>query len=85
MVAVPDIIRFEDHDGDGKAEKREVIFTGLQSEAAKLNGEKDRYAVGQSIPLERFVPGEYTIKVELLDTVLNKSYEMEKQFRVQQP
>jgi putative membrane-bound dehydrogenase-like protein len=36
-VAVPDLIRFEDTKGTGKADKREVIFTGLQSEAPRLN------------------------------------------------
>ncbi len=37
VVAVPDIIRFEDRDADGRAEKREVIFTGFHSEAPRLN------------------------------------------------
>ncbi len=37
VLATPDLIRFEDHDGDGRAEKREVIFTGFQSEAKALN------------------------------------------------
>ena len=54
-----------------------------QAEAAKLNGEKDRYAVGQAIPLEKFLPGDYTIKLTIVDTVLGKNYDLEKQFRVQ--
>lgn len=37
VLATPDLYRFEDHDGDGRAEKREVIFTGFQSEAKALN------------------------------------------------
>ena len=52
------------------------------AEAAKLKGTKDRYAVGTAIPLESFVPGEYTMKVKVVDTVLNKTYNVEKTFRV---
>jgi putative membrane-bound dehydrogenase-like protein len=37
VLATPDLYRFEDHDGDGRAEKREIIFTGFQSEAKALN------------------------------------------------
>lgn len=60
----------------------EMKFPMQRAEAAKLKGTKDRYAVGMAIPLEGFVPGEYTIKVRLIDTILNKKYELEKNFRV---
>lgn len=37
VLATPDLLRFEDHDGDGKADKRQLIYTGFQSEAKALN------------------------------------------------
>jgi GWxTD domain-containing protein len=49
---------------------------------AKLAGETNRYALGLAIPLEGFKPGEYTMKVHVLDVVLNKEYDFEKAFRV---
>jgi GWxTD domain-containing protein len=52
------------------------------AETAKLKGTKDRYAVGLAIPLESFVPGDYKMKVKVVDTVLGKTYDLEKDFRV---
>jgi hypothetical protein len=34
------------------------------------------------IPLDGFVPGDYTMKVHVVDGVLGKNYEFEKPFRV---
>jgi GWxTD domain-containing protein len=52
------------------------------AQVARLKGARDRYAVGLAIPLEGFVPGDYTMKVRLVDTVLARNYEVEKKFRV---
>jgi len=52
------------------------------AEAAPLSGEKNRYALGLAIPLETFVPGDYTIKVHVVDSVLGKNYDLERQFHV---
>jgi GWxTD domain-containing protein len=49
---------------------------------AKLAGETNRYALGLAIPLEGFKPGEYTMKVHVVDVVLGKEYDFEKPFRV---
>ncbi|HYS56474.1 MAG TPA: GWxTD domain-containing protein [Thermoanaerobaculia bacterium] len=49
---------------------------------AKLAGETNRYGLGLAIPLEGFKPGEYTMKVHLVDVVLGKEYDFEKPFRV---
>ncbi len=57
-------------------------FPLSDTEAAKLKGTKDRYAVGTAIPLESFVPGEYTMKLKVIDTVLNKTYDFQKEFKV---
>ena len=57
-------------------------FPLSDTETAKLKGTKDRYAVGTAIPLEGFVPGEYTMKLKVIDTVNNKTYNLQKEFRV---
>ena len=49
---------------------------------AELKGESHRYALGQAIPLDGFRPGDYKIKVHVVDVVLGKDYEFEKPFRV---
>lgn len=49
---------------------------------AKLAGETNRYALGLALPLEGFKPGEYTMKVHVVDVVLGKEYDFEKPFRV---
>ncbi len=69
----------------GKTSKGPVAMSlpMKDAEVAKLKGMKDRYAVGLAIPLEGFVPGEYTMKVRVVDTVLGKTYDLERQFRVQ--
>jgi hypothetical protein len=71
-------------DISGKTSKGPVVmnFPMSDAEAAKLKGTKDRYALGLAIPLESFVPGEYKMKLKIVDTVLNKTYSVEKEFRV---
>ena len=49
---------------------------------SKLKGTLDRYAVGVGLPLEGFPPGEYKMKVRLVDTVLGKTWDLEREFRV---
>jgi hypothetical protein len=68
----------------GKTPKGPVMmnFPLGDAETAKLKGTKDRYAVGLAIPLESFVPGDYTMKLKLIDTVLNKTYNLEREFKV---
>ena len=48
----------------------------------KLQQEKNRYALGYAIPLDGFVPGEYTMKIRVTDVVLGKDYDFEKAFKV---
>ena len=52
------------------------------TELAKLAGEMNRYGLGLAIPLEGFRPGEYTMNVHVVDMVLGKEYDLQKQFRV---
>lgn len=52
-------------------------------ETLALKGVKDHYGLGMSFPLKDFVPGRYTVKIRVLDSVLKKTYEAETEFRVQ--
>ena len=71
-------------DIEGKSNERPVrmAFPMADAEIAKLKGTNNRYAVGMAIPLEGFRPGEYTMKIRVMDSVLGKNYDLEKQFRV---
>jgi GWxTD domain-containing protein len=72
-------------DINGKTDQGHPVSLGFpmkDTNAMKLKDEKNRYALGLAIPLEGFVPGDYTIKVHVEDTMLGKSYDMEKHFRV---
>jgi len=68
----------------GKTEKGpvELKMPLKDTELAKLAGESNRYGLGLAIPLEGFRPGEYTMNVHVVDVVLGKEYDLEKQFRV---
>lgn len=52
------------------------------AEITKLQQEKNRYALGLAIPLESFLPGEYTMKVHITDVVLGKDYDLQKAFKI---
>ncbi len=52
------------------------------AEIAPLKGTKDRYALGVAIPLDTFRPGQYTIRVHVVDMVLAKAYDLEKPFKI---
>lgn len=60
----------------------EMKFPLGPAEVAKLKGEKNRFAIGLAIPLDGFVPGDYTMKIHLVDTVLTKSYDLVRTFKV---
>ena len=68
----------------GKTQKGPVAlnFPISDAETAKLKGTTDRYAVGLAIPLESFLPGEHKMKIKVVDTVLNKTYNFEREFKV---
>ncbi len=53
-----------------------------EGQVAPLKGSKDRYAIGAAIPLESFKPGQYTIRVRVTDTVMTRTYDLEKAFSV---
>ena len=49
---------------------------------APLKDETNRYALGTSLPLESFRPGDYTMKVHIVDVVSGKEYDLEKPFHI---
>ncbi|HEX9163642.1 MAG TPA: GWxTD domain-containing protein [Thermoanaerobaculia bacterium] len=49
---------------------------------AALKDETNRYALGTALPLESFRPGDYTMKVHVVDVVLGKEYDLEKAFHI---
>jgi GWxTD domain-containing protein len=51
-------------------------------EAIPLKGVANHFGLVQAIPLTDFEPGQYTIKLKVIDTVLKKTYESEKKFEV---
>ena len=71
-----------DIEGKSNARRVRMAFPMADAEIARLKGTSNRYAVGMAIPLEGFRPGQYTMKIRLMDTVLGKNYDLEKQFRV---
>lgn len=49
---------------------------------APLKDETNRYALGTALPLESFRPGDYTMRVHVVDVVLGKEYDLEKAFHI---
>lgn len=71
-------------DIDGKTGQGPVrlALPMADAEIAKLKGTENRYAVGMAIPLESFKPGDYTMKIRVVDSVLKKNYDFERKFKV---
>jgi len=53
------------------------------ADAQPLKGVPGHFAIGTSIPLESFKPGDYTIAVKLVDSVTSKTWELKESFKVQ--
>lgn len=51
-------------------------------ETIPLKGVENHYGLAMSIPLRRFHPGSYTVRIEVRDTVLERSYQLQRHFRV---
>jgi hypothetical protein len=68
---------------DMEAKSGQKMGAPLQEAGAEeLKGVPGHYGVGASIPLAGFTPGEYTIKLKVIDTVKKKTYPLEEKFRV---
>jgi GWxTD domain-containing protein len=54
----------------------------MDLEPQELKGVAGHWAVGQSIPLSGFKPGDYTMKMRITDTIKNQVYEQSQPFKV---
>jgi GWxTD domain-containing protein len=54
----------------------------MEVDAQALAGVPGHFAVGQSIPLLEFKPGDYTLRVKVTDTVSSQTYDLSQPFKV---
>jgi GWxTD domain-containing protein len=71
-------------DVEGMSGKQPVRLTLplRETQIEPLKGVAGHYALGQSIPLGRIPPGEYTMKLRLVDVVRNSTYDLDGKFTV---
>ncbi|HJQ39546.1 MAG TPA: GWxTD domain-containing protein, partial [Thermoanaerobaculia bacterium] len=67
---------------DGK--KSKMAAPPMEVAGVPIKGVPNHYAVGNSIPLATFKPGDYTITAKLIDTVKKTSYTFKDTFKVVQ-
>jgi GWxTD domain-containing protein len=72
-----------DVEGTTTAKKKVKMGAPLSEAVAEpLKGVPGHYGIGSSIPLSGFEPGDYTIKLKVIDTVSKQTYNMEQPFKV---
>ncbi len=64
--------------------KSKMAAPPMEVAAVPIKGVPNHYAVGNSIPLATFKPGDYTITAKLIDTVKKTSYTFTDKFKVVQ-
>jgi hypothetical protein len=71
-------------DLEGTAGKDKVKMGSPLAEAPAeaLKGVPGHYGVGSSIPLAGLKPGDYTLKIKVIDTVSKQTYNMEQGFKI---
>lgn len=52
------------------------------AETIELKGVPGHYGIGQALPLESFKPGDYTMKIKVIDVVNKQTYNLEQTFKV---
>jgi GWxTD domain-containing protein len=70
---------------EGKTDQAKPVrmsFPIQEYPAIPLKGVKNHYGLALAIPLQDFKPGTYSVKITVIDTVLQKSYESQKPFDV---
>jgi len=69
---------------EGKIDGKVVKYDNppMDLEPQELKGVEGHWAVGQSIPLAGFKPGDYMMKMKITDTVRNQVYEQSAAFKV---
>lgn len=71
-------------DVEGTINKKKINMSSPMQEAPAeaLKGVPNHFGLGTSIPLSGFTPGDYTLKVKLLDTIKAKTYTFQEPFKV---
>lgn len=71
-------------DLEGTAGKEKIKMGAPLAEAGAeaLKGVPGHYGIGSSIPLAGFKPGDYILKIKVIDTVSKQTYNMEQSFKV---
>ncbi len=64
----------------GKTERMDFPIQGVDT--LPLKGVPNHFGLVQAVPLTDFEQGQYTIKLKVIDTVLKKTYEVERKFEV---
>jgi len=52
------------------------------AETIELKGVPGHFGIGQALPLETFKPGDYTMKIKVIDVVNKQTYNLEQPFKV---
>ena len=70
---------------DGKSTKTKVMMGRPLSEleVEPLKGVPGHYGAGAALPLTTFAPGDYVIKLKVIDTVRKQTYNLEEKFKVE--
>jgi hypothetical protein len=69
----------------GKTDEQKPVnfnFPIQEVEIIPLKGVENHFGLVQALPLADFKPGQYKFKIKVIDSVLKKNYEVEKQFQV---
>ncbi len=71
-------------DVEGEAGDKPVRMSApmMKAQLQPLNGMEGRYALASEIPLAKFSPGTYSIKVKIFDSITKSTWELEKSFDV---
>ena len=69
---------------DAAGKKTKMSAPPMEVEAVPIKGVPNHYAIGNSIPLASFKPGDYTFAAKVIDTVKKSSYTFTEKFKVVQ-
>ena len=69
---------------DAAGKKTKMTAPPMEVAATAVKGVPGHFAIGSSIPLQTFKPGDYTFTVKVIDTVKKNSYSMKETFKVVQ-
>lgn len=81
-IDVEGTIQVKDAKGKMKPAKKKYSMPLTEADVAAVKDTAGHFSGGQGIPLQTFKPGDYVIKVKLIDTVTQANYNLEETFTV---